>query len=152
MSCRLDETFLRISSVKHVLRTPRPALPPLSSFIFVFYSGTPNGKAGDHYTCHISSWRSQLFLVSVHCAPLRTPQGSRHLSARRHKYRPQHLCTVARAPTFKLCSIVHVHSEFVCMYILIRAPLSVPTSFSPNWTINKQYNMAPQEAPSRPVG
>lgn len=133
------------------------ALPPSFLHSFISYSGTPlTDKLGP---IHMSHQFMEIPIVFSHCAPLRTLKGSLHLSAWLHKCNPDNFtalvhCT-AHAVTFKDWHNAHVYSDLVCMHVLIRALLSPseshPKSFSPNWTINKPYNMAPQEAPYRPV-
>lgn len=142
----MGETILCCCGLS-LLTPPRPTVPlslfpSLSQSFSSFSRSSSNGKAGTHthtHTCHISSWRSQLFLASVH---LREVCGL-----------PEFLsvasCTQVQ---LRIVSLVSRTPRF--MYVAL-SPLPLRLNLTTchpvqTGTVNKQHNMAHQEAPHRP--
>lgn len=109
-----------------------------------------------HSHTHMSHQFMEIPIVFSQCAPPKKSMGVICVSQRGLVYPKFHTALAhhtSRALTFTDPCIVHWHLHFSINSHTPHCFLSEShhMSFSPNWTINKQYNMAHQEAPYRPV-
>lgn len=132
--------------------TPCPA--SLRILVFDLYGRAP--LTGDLGRIHVSHRFMAVPIVFRQCAPPRavvgcaSQLGLMYSNATPHHFMQLSHTTLHTHRHLQFAHTLHLHSSvytythyflFGCHHI----------SFCPRWTINKHYNMAPQEAPYRPV-
>lgn len=95
-----------------------PFFPPFLLFFFPLsplQQGSSNGKSWDTYTCHISSWRSQLFLGSVY---LREVYGlSVFLSMVSYTRIQRHIISQNSCTPCRTCTRIYRRTLYICIFL-----------------------------------
>lgn len=126
-----------------------PSFPPFLSAVFFLhlYSRAPLTESLEQI--HMSHQFTEIPIVFSQCAPLRGLWVSQHGLVYMQPHIISHNSGTPCCTLTQIYRLVHCMCTFLCIHCFLSE--SHHMSFSPNWTVNKQYNMAHQEAPYRPV-